>query len=175
MRRLFTMLLVVLTVTAGRYEHLVSTEGLARATSVVPGVPAAGQAGNTDHLQPALHLELDRAIAAAAADGVELHVTSGWRSPAQQQRLFDAAVRKYGSPEAASHWVLPPDQSEHVRGAAVDIGPRSGATWLDKHGVHFGLCRRYDNEWWHFELLAPAHGGTCPARVAHAGLFPDRT
>jgi zinc D-Ala-D-Ala carboxypeptidase len=175
MRRLFTLLLVVLTVTFGRYEDLLAAQGLAPATGPATGLDPAGHSGDTDHLQPALRLELDRAIAAAAAEGVELHVTSGWRSPAEQQRLFDAAVRTYGSPEAASHWVLPPNQSEHVRGAAVDVGPRSGAKWLDRNGARFGLCRPYDNEWWHFELLAPAHGGTCPARVAHAELSADRT
>jgi zinc D-Ala-D-Ala carboxypeptidase len=164
MRRIFAMLLVVLTVTAGRYEHVVSAVGRAAQT------PPTSAAGTADHLQPDLRLALDQALAAAAADGVELHVTSGWRSPAEQQRLFDEAVRTYGSPEAASHWVLPPDQSEHVRGEAVDVGPRSGAKWLERHGVAFGLCRRYDNEWWHFELLAPANGGVCPARAAHASL-----
>jgi LAS superfamily LD-carboxypeptidase LdcB len=160
MRRIFTILLVVLTATAGRYE--VSAAALAGAHRPAP-------AADTDHLEPALHRQVDRAIAAAAAAGVELHVTSGWRSRAEQEQLFRAAVRRYGSPEAASHWVLPPDQSAHVRGAAVDVGPRAGATWLEKHGLQFGLCRRYDNEWWHFEPLAPADGTSCPARAPHAG------
>jgi D-alanyl-D-alanine carboxypeptidase len=159
-RRIFIILLVVLTVTAGRYE--VSAAALVGAHRPAP-------AADTDHLEPALHHQVDQAIAAAAAAGVELHVTSGWRSRAEQEQLFQAAVRRYGSPEAASHWVLPPDQSAHVRGAAVDVGPRAGAQWLEQHGLQFGLCRRYDNEWWHFEPLAPAAGSSCPARAPHAG------
>lgn len=159
-RRVLVVLLVACTATAGRYE--VSAAALA-------GVNRPAPRADTDHLEPVLHREIDRAIAAAAAAGVELHVTSGWRSPAEQQRLFDAAVRRYGSAEAASHWVLPPDESAHVRGAAVDVGPRAGAKWLEQHGLQFGLCRRYDNEWWHFEPLAPADGSRCPARAPHAG------
>jgi D-alanyl-D-alanine carboxypeptidase len=157
----FVVLLVVMTVTASRYEHVVAAPSLGGGTT-----PA--QAVDTDHLEPTLHRQIDRAIAAAAAHGVELHVTSGWRSRAEQQQLFRAAVRTYGSPEAASHWVLPPDRSAHVRGEAVDVGPRAGATWLEQHGPQFGLCRRYDNEWWHFELSVPANRNTCPAREAHA-------
>jgi zinc D-Ala-D-Ala carboxypeptidase len=163
-RRLFAVMLVVLTVTAGRYEHVVSAAGLR-----LGGSSGSSAVADTDHLDPALHRQLDLAISAAAAAGVELRVTSGYRSPAEQQKLYDAAIRKYGSPEAASHWVLPPDQSAHVRGQAVDVGPRAGARWLERHGAKFGLCRRYDNEWWHFELLAPADGGVCPTREPHAG------
>ena len=135
-------------------------------TEPVPVAPTG--VGDTSHLQPGLQRAVDRAIAAAAADGVELRVTSGWRSRAEQEQLFADAVRKYGSPELASHWVLPPDRSEHVKGLAVDVGPAAGARWLETHGVHFGLCRRYANEPWHFERLAAAKGSACPAMTSHA-------
>lgn len=131
------------------------------------GVAPTG-VGNTDHLDAGLRHAVDRAIAAATADGVDLRVTSGWRSARQQQQLFDAAVATYGSAERAHHWVLPPAESAHVRGLAVDVGPSAGARWLERHGVHFGLCRRYGNESWHFERLAPARGARCPALQAHA-------
>ena len=113
-----------------------------------------------------------RAVQAAAADGVELRVASGWRSRAHQERLFADAVAKYGSPQAARRWVLPPDDSEHVQGRAVDVAPPEAAAWLDEHGVRFGLCRRYDNEPWHFERLAPAVGSALPAEGA-ARVSPD--
>ena len=139
-----------------------------RPQPVEPVAVAPTGVGDTAHLQPALQRAVDRAIAAAAADGVELRVTSGWRSSAEQEQLFADAVRKYGSPELASHWVLPPDRSEHVKGLAVDVGPAAGARWLERHGVHFGLCRRYANEPWHFERLAAARGSACPAMRFHA-------
>lgn len=146
--------------------------GTGSAAPAVPSYPLVGVApegvGNTARLQPGVQRAVDRAIAAAAADGVELRVTSGWRSRDRQQQLFEEAVAKYGSPKEARHWVLPPEESEHVRGGAVDVGPASGARWLDEHGVRFGLCRRYDNEPWHFERLAAAKGSRCPAREPHA-------
>ena len=131
------------------------------------GVAPTGTA-STEGLTPALARAVRRASAAAAEQGVEVRVTSGHRTRAHQSRLFRDAVRKYGSERAASAWVLPPGQSEHERGRAVDIGPESGAAWLDEHGVRYGLCRRYDNEPWHFELLAPARGQRCPAQEPQA-------
>jgi D-alanyl-D-alanine carboxypeptidase len=41
--------------------------------------------------------------------------------------------------------------------------------WLEVNGYKFGLCRVYENEWWHFEpLVAP--GQQCPALVANATI-----
>ena len=105
---------------------------------------------------------------AATLDGVTINIVSGHRSPAAQQILFDQAIAKYGSPEAASQWVLPPDKSQHVTGGAVDVGPYAAAKWLSANGVKFGLCQRYANEYWHFEVLAPATGQKCPALEANA-------
>lgn len=169
---LLVIALVILAISAAGYDALSARlgagdgGGAGTASTATRATPTAtGTAG----LEPALKHELDRAITAARADGVELHLTSGWRTWAEQQELFNAAVKKYGSPEAASRWVLPPDKSAHVRGAAVDVGPRSGAKWLERHGSRFGLCRRYDNEWWHFELLVPAGSSACPPREPYAG------
>lgn len=139
-----------------------------RLAPAAPGTEDSTGAGDTRHLAPTLRRELARATAAARADGVRLQVTSGWRSAAKQQRLFDQAVARYGSAEAARHWVLPPAESEHVKGRAVDVGPRSAARWLAAHGVRWGLCQRYANEPWHFELLAPHAGQACPALEPYA-------
>ena len=128
-----------------------------------PRAVAPTGTGNVHHLDRALYHAFLVAQRDAAAAGVELRITSGWRSHAEQAALFDAAVRKYGSTAAASHWVLPPGKSDHERGLAIDVGPAAGAAWLDAHGVHYGLCQRYANEPWHFELLAPALGQRCPA------------
>ncbi|KQX61769.1 M15 family metallopeptidase [Angustibacter sp. Root456] len=124
--------------------------------------------GDVSHLQPAMKRALDRATRDAAAAGVDLRVTSGWRSRAKQQALYDQAIIKYGSAQKARRWVLPPSQSEHVQGGAVDVGPRPAAAWLEQHGVRYGLCRRYANEPWHFELLAPHKGQPCPTLEPHA-------
>lgn len=72
-------------------------------------------------LDPALLDALRRASADAAADGVELVVTSGRRSPEYQDQLLRAAVAKYGSPAEAARWVATPWHFE-LRPAAVDDG-----------------------------------------------------
>src|SRR5690348_10628126 len=46
-------------------------------------------------LDPALLDAVARAATGAAADGITLGLTSGWRSPEFQQRLFDDAVAQY--------------------------------------------------------------------------------
>lgn len=113
--------------------------------------------------------ELAGAVRAAAdearADGVELRVTSGWRSRAYQQRLLDEAVVRYGDLTTALRYVSTPDTSKHVTGEAIDIGPTDAADWLIRHGADHGLCQPYANEMWHFELLT-APGGECPAQRA---------
>jgi len=96
------------------------------------------------------------AFAAARAEalwhyGLVIGLTSGARSVAEQQQLFDEAVAEYGSESAAREWVLPPSESLHVQGRALDVRPREGAQWLEVHGHRYGLYRTYANEWWHFE------------------------
>ncbi|TWD81425.1 D-alanyl-D-alanine carboxypeptidase-like protein [Kribbella amoyensis] len=122
---------------------------------------------STEGMSPKLRTRLLKAIGAARKDGVTITITSGRRSSAKQAKLFAEAVEKYGSFKAASRWVLPPEYSAHVQGKAVDIGPRAGMTWLDENGYRFGLCRRYDNEPWHFEALTTP-GRACPPREPHA-------
>ena len=130
-----------------------------------PGPPPP-EAGAID---PALSRAVSKAQTAARTAGLDLQVTSGFRGAATQQRLYDQAIAKYGSPERARHWVLPPAESAHVKGLAVDVGPPAAAGWLERNGVRFGLCRRYVNEGWHFERLAPAIGQPCPAMEPYAG------
>ena len=111
-------------------------------------------------LDPDLAQRFADAQAAAAAEGVALTLTSGWRSADEQQLLVDEAVVTYGSVEEAHRWVLPPEKSSHVAGLAIDVGPMDGALWLGERAAQFGLCRTYQNEWWHFEPM-PADG-VCP-------------
>ncbi|KZM75029.1 peptidase M15 [Nocardia terpenica] len=118
------------------------------------------------NLDPALLHALRAAATAAAAEGVEFYVTSGWRSPAYQNRLRRAAVRKYGSEAEAARWVATADTSGHVSGTAIDLRLAAGA-WLSRHGAAYGLCQIYRNEPWHYELRPEAIEHGCPA------LYPD--
>ncbi len=109
------------------------------------------------------------AQAAAKAEGVTMTFDSGYRTLETQNYLFQRAIKEHKTPEEAIKWVLPGDLSRHPWGLALDVNlhhEKSGASWLEANGSTFGLCRVYENEWWHFEpLIAP--GGVCPP------LLPD--
>ena len=109
---------------------------------------------------------LRHAAACAAKDGIELFVTSGWRSRKYQQELFREALLEYGSEEKAAQWVATPGTSAHESGNAVDIGPVGAAAWLSRHGVAYGLCQIYGNEPWHYELRPVAINRGCPRMYA---------
>jgi zinc D-Ala-D-Ala carboxypeptidase len=109
---------------------------------------------------------LRQAATAAAGDGVEFYVDSGWRSPEYQERLLREAISKYGSEAEATRWVATPNTSAHVKGDAVDIGPSGAAAWLSEHGAAYGLCQIYGNESWHYELRPEAGDHGCPAMYA---------
>ncbi|PUA82611.1 M15 family metallopeptidase [Nocardioides currus] len=117
----------------------------------------------TTGLDPGLRAAIRRATDAAAADGVTVRITSGWRSPAHQRRLLAAAVEEYGSEEEAARWVATPETSPHVQGEAVDIGPYDAMDWMSRHGSAFGLCQIYANEPWHYEVRPRAVEDGCPA------------
>jgi hypothetical protein len=106
----------------------------------------------------------------ARKEGIHLVITSGFRTAARQEYLFQRAIQKYGSEQEASKWVLPPDKSHHPDGIALDVnypGNPADTKWLEVNGYKYGLCRVYKNEWWHFEpVIAP--GEKCPPLVANA-------
>ncbi|MGN8244839.1 M15 family metallopeptidase [Cellulomonas soli] len=149
------------------------TAGAGRAVADLLAGADHGHGGGVGHdpapavsptaLDAELQRRVEQAVQAAAADGITLRVTSGWRSAAEQQQVVQDTITRYGSEQEAHRWVLPPEHSAHVQGLAVDVGPTEGAYWLDEHGAQFGLCRTYDNEVWHFEPVIDP-GGTCPER-----------
>jgi D-alanyl-D-alanine dipeptidase len=124
-------------------------------------LPLSAPIPGTTNMQPSAAAAFKRAFSAARADGLTPDIRSAWRSAEWQQILFDRAVTKYGSRAEASKWVLSPARSAHVKGYAIDVHPQAVASWLEEHGPAYGLCRTYDNEWWHFEYLATS---TCPPR-----------
>lgn len=131
-----------------------------------------GIAVDADHaaiagLAPELRDAVQAAAARAAEEGIELRVTSGWRSAELQRALLSDAIGTYGSESEARRWVDTPERSKHVTGDAIDIGGLEAALWVGQHGSEFGLCQTYANENWHFELAADADG-VCPMPYADA-------
>jgi len=128
-----------------------------------------------DTLDKQLMNRFKAAQAAAKIDGQALYIASGFRTLSRQQTLFAQAVRRYGSVQEASKWVAPPLVSHHPWGVAIDVNYPDepvGAGWLEINGSKFGLCRVFENEWWHFEpVIAP--GWKCPALVPDATFSVD--
>jgi hypothetical protein len=118
------------------------------------------------NLDPALLRALRGAATDAAADGVELVVNSGRRSPAYEDQLRREAIASYGSETEAARWVATGTTSPHVSGDAVDIGPARATQWLFAHGAAYGLCQIYGNEPWHYELRSDAITHGCPRMYA---------
>jgi hypothetical protein len=94
-------------------------------------------------MRPDVALAFDRmAVAARREAGLSLVVTSGYRSDAEQARLFAA----HPNPK----WVAPPGHSLHRYGTELDLGPPSAYGWLAANAQRFGFIKRYAWEDWHF-------------------------
>lgn len=85
------------------------------------------------------------------ASGGKIYLVSGYRSEERQQQLWDAAVAKYGSPEAARKWVAPPGSSNHNFGLAADLG--GDLSLAHQLAPQFGLSFRMQWEPWHIEPI----------------------
>jgi len=92
-------------------------------------------------------------LSAAGEAGHNIQINSGFRSPEHQGRLYDAALKKYGSETAARKWVAPPGKSQHNHGGAADLqfGSDEARTWAHNNALDFGLNFRMDYEPWHIE------------------------
>jgi hypothetical protein len=143
------------------------TPGQARHTACQWALGLRFPAENLAGLTPATRAAFEAARTRALwRHGVLLGLTSGYRSAAAQAAVFAARVRRHGSQEAARRWALPPEESRHVAGLALDVRPSEGARWLELYGAPYSLYRIYDNEWWHFEY----HPEGRPARLAHPAV-----
>ncbi|MEV4515484.1 D-alanyl-D-alanine carboxypeptidase family protein [Dactylosporangium sp. NPDC049525] len=146
----------------------VTAPGRARHTACQWALAARFPAENLDGLTAATRAAFEAARTEALwRDGELIGLTSGYRDPVEQARLFRRAVAREGSVVAASRRVLPPYASRHVAGTALDVRPVEGARWLERHGDRHRLYRTYDNEWWHFEYRPDGR----PVRLPHSGLL----
>ena len=117
-----------------------------------------GDVGNGKQLRADAAAAFLRMQAAAAADGVNIQVSSGYRSYTHQNNLFQNALRKYGSRAAARKWVAPPGSSNHGWGIAFDEGTIYGGKertrqyrWLNANAAKYGFWQRMSWEPWHWE------------------------
>jgi LAS superfamily LD-carboxypeptidase LdcB len=93
-------------------------------------------------MRPDVALAFDRMAAAARREaGIALIVVSGYRSDAEQAKLFAA----HPDPK----WVAPPGRSLHRLGTELDLGPPGAYGWLHQNARRFGFIQRYSWEAWH--------------------------
>lgn len=99
---------------------------------------------------------------AAANEGVDLTVCSGYRSVTRQRELYEARVQRCinedglsydDAKKAAAEWVLPPGTSEHNLGLCADIGwvtedfeNSSAFRWLCENAEDYGFILRYPED-----------------------------
>ena len=120
---------------------------------------------------------LETMFAAAKRDGLDLKLSSAYRSYAYQVNLYNGYVQKQGQAVADSQSARP-GYSEHQTGLAADIGPASGkcnlqqcfadtneGKWLATNAYKYGFLIRYPNG------LTPITGYTYePWHVRYLGV-----
>lgn len=118
----------------------------ARAERTVGAGSATGVRGpGSASLTPEMRAAIARAEVAL---GRSIPISSGWRSPAAQQRLWD---RRAANP----YPVARPGTSSHERGTAIDV-PLAIAPALARIGPAAGVCRPLPaSDPVHFELCGP--------------------
>ena len=138
--------------------------------------------------------------AAAAKDGVDVRMQSGYRSVSYQKKLYNDKTQYYrnkGLSEAAAREkaatiVNPPGCSEHNCGLAADLNTPEHTSldegfentaafrWLCQHAVEYGFILRYPKEAeavteityepWHWRYVGPENA----ALISQSGLcFED--
>jgi Transglycosylase SLT domain/D-alanyl-D-alanine carboxypeptidase len=94
-------------------------------------------------MRPDVALAFDRMAAAARKEaGLFLSISSGFRSDAEQAKLFAA----HPDPK----WVAPPGESLHRYATELDLGPEGAYAWLAANAGRFGFVQRYSWEPWHY-------------------------
>lgn len=113
-------------------------------------------------MRPDVAQAFDRMAAAAAADGIQLIITSAFRSNAEQAAIFAA--------RPDPKWVAPPGTSLHRLGTELDLGPASAYGWLAANAPRFHFVQRYAWEPWHYGFrLSPASSAAMAARRRRDG------
>jgi Transglycosylase SLT domain/D-alanyl-D-alanine carboxypeptidase/Putative Flp pilus-assembly TadE/G-like len=94
-------------------------------------------------MRPDVAAAFDRMAAAARREaGLQLSVTSGFRSDGEQARLWAANPNP--------KWVAPPGTSLHRYATELDLGPPAAYAWLAANARRFGFIKRYAWEGWHY-------------------------
>jgi hypothetical protein len=144
-------------------------------THYTPGAESSREGGRgISMLNPDFACRLSKFLKAADTAGQRINIGSAWRSNETQSVLFQRAVAKYGSTDAARKWVAPPGSSMHNKGLAVDLSFQgTGAqNWAHTNIEKFNLYFRMGHEPWHVEPKGGISGGTAPGAGSPATSGP---
>ncbi len=134
--------------------------------------------GTGIRLQPSAAAAYKKLVAAARRDGVNIGLTSGYRSYAAQKALLEKYTRAYGS-SYAQRIAAKPGTSEHQTGLAIDVANHNRAcalracfatttvgSWMAENAPKHGFILRYPQglesatgyafEPWHFRYVGTA-------------------
>lgn len=117
---------------------------------------------------------------AAQRARVQIRVISGFRTMAEQRRLYEC----YTSCSCNDcNLAARPGHSNHQSGHALDLNTRAPGvlSWLNNHGARFGFRRTVSSEPWHWEWWGGGPGGgPCSDKARsvewcndHLGRAPD--
>ncbi len=95
---------------------------------------------------------------AAAADGVNLWIVSGFRTMSQQQYLYGCYVNCNCN---NCNLAATPGYSNHQSGHALDLNTSAPGVlnWLNGHAAAYGFSRTVPSEPWHWEWWGGGPGG----------------
>lgn len=106
---------------------------------------------------------------AAAADGVEIHVVSGFRTMDEQEYLYMCYQCCCCN---SCNLAASPGYSNHQSGHALDLNASSSGVhaWLVAHGGEYGFSATVPSENWHWEWWGGGPGGgICDIAAPPAG------
>jgi len=156
-------------------KHPLGPLNYAPSDLVVPNVPLRVPGNESMQLRQPAAQALEQMFAAAKAEGVNLQLSSGYRSYTYQVNLYNSYVKSDGQAQADKESARP-GYSEHQTGLAVDIEPTTRncelqacfantpeGKWLDANSYKFGFILRYttadqsvtgyESEPWHFRFI----------------------
>ena len=104
---------------------------------------------NPDGLTNETYMAFQELSADALNDGLDIYLSSGFRSYEYQNEIYNNYVEIYGQ-ETADTFSARPGHSEHQTGLAIDVNTiddsfadTSEAVWLEQHCYEYGFIIRY--------------------------------
>lgn len=113
---------------------------------------ASANYGRIESLNSQFATRLQALFSDAQAAGHSLKVGSALRTKAEQQALYDEAMRKYGRNDLPGHQVAKPGSSRHESGLATDLeGSKAAKAWANVNASRYGIRFAVKGEDWHAE------------------------